>query len=52
MYAVKKAQGEDIWTVGIVDGSVWLPLKDFHSEDHAFALINYLNGGNGVIMQW
>jgi hypothetical protein len=51
MYAVKKAQGEDIWTVGIHHYSggstIWYSLRDCSSDEEAFAFINYLNGGKG-----
>lgn len=42
-----KSRNEPIWTVGyyMPSDQMWIPLKDFSTEEAAAAYASYLNGG-------
>ena len=57
MYTIRKARGENLWTVGYLEPRTydvggtsyeWFGLEDFNNRYSAFAFINYLNGGSGA----
>ncbi len=54
MHTYRKAKNEQLWTVGCWlnedDNWAWEPMKDFGSEKEAAAYVNYLNGGDGKVL--
>jgi hypothetical protein len=58
-YRKTKEEGQWLYTVGYfipdphgeVTGWKWVPLEDTSKEEEARALVNYLNGGDGMAFQ-
>ncbi len=50
MHTYRKSKNEQLWTVGFWIGGSWESLKDFGSEKEAAAYVNYLNGGDGKVL--
>jgi len=46
MYVYKRAQGENLYTVGFYDPSGrWIPESDWSIREEAIERVHYLNGG-------
>jgi len=46
MYVYKRAQGENLYTVGFYDPSGrWIPDSDWSNREEAAERVHYLNGG-------
>ncbi len=40
----------DTWIAGFFVGDTWRDIKSFGSEKEAAAYVNYLNGGDGKVL--